>query len=369
MEPLVLHSLHAGQGAVFGSVGGREVVAHYGDAAGEYRALLGSVGVVDLSARSRLALVGADRQKMLNGQVTNNVKDLQPWEGCYAALVNARARMLSDMNIYALPDELVLDFEPGLTALVKERLEQFIIGEDVQVVDASASYGLLSLQGPRAGVVADALALFASIPTAPCSSVAAANKAMGELYLVRQSRAGTDGFDFFVPNDHLDAAWQRLNEACRAAGGGPSGWNALDVSRIEAGIPRFGIDMDDTNLPPEAGLSDGAISYTKGCYIGQEVIARIRTYGQVAKALRGLVFHGDPGSLPARRTPLFKGEKEVGYLTSATRSPRLEKTIGLGYVRRESNAPGTELKVGSPGSEVRVRIVPLPFSGNPGETG
>src|SRR5258706_8871267 len=131
-------------------LGGAQVVADYGDSLAEHAALRENAGVLDLSFRSRLCLTGADRVRFLHGQVTNDVKRLQVGEGCYAALVNAKGRMQSDLNLYCLPDELLLDFEPGLTQTVSQRLEQFIVADDVQVVDVAPHYGLLSVQGPKA---------------------------------------------------------------------------------------------------------------------------------------------------------------------------------------------------------------------------
>ena len=153
----------------------------------------------------------------------------------------------------------------------------------------------------------------------------------------------------------------KLIAAAKELGGRACGWQALEMIRIEAGIPRFGVDMDETNLAPEAGLDSRAISYSKGCYIGQEVIARIRTYGQVAKSLRGLVLSDDLAELPRRGEKLRHGDKEVGFITSAVRSPTIPANVALGYVRRECNQPGTALTLRTAGGEFPVSIAPLPF--------
>jgi glycine cleavage system aminomethyltransferase T len=150
MTPLALHEFHSALGARFAEVNGCEVVEDYGDWLAEHAALRQSAGVLDLSFRSRLVLTGADRVRLLNGQVTNNVKELPVSEGCYAALVTNKGRMQSDLNIYILPEEILLDFEPGLCAAVAQRFEKFIIADDVQVIDAAPHYGLLSVQGPQA---------------------------------------------------------------------------------------------------------------------------------------------------------------------------------------------------------------------------
>ncbi len=360
---LDLHDFHAALGAHFTAVNDTEHVADYGDPTAEHRALRESAGVLDLSGRGRLVLLGPDRQKLLNGQVTNNVRDLQPGDGCYAALVNAKARMLADLNILALPAELLLDFEPGLSVGLVERLEKFIVADDVQVVDAAPHYGLLSVQGRHAARVVAHLGCLPELPTKALGNVGVNDPDLGEIHVANHPRAGHRGFDVFVPRATLKAVAERLIAAAREFGGRPCGWNALEVARIEAGIPRHGADMDESNLPPECGIEERAISYNKGCYNGQEVIARIRTYGQVAKALRGFQFTSGTEPLPERGSKLFKDGKEVGYLTSTTLSPSLGHGIALGYARRECNGPGVELVVGAPDGKVRTVIVPLPFVG------
>jgi folate-binding protein YgfZ len=359
MTPLALHEFHAALGAHFTTVNGMEAVEQYGDWLAEHAALRKSAAVIDLSLRSRLVLTGADRLRLLNGQVTNNVKDLPPGEGCYAALVTNKGRMQSDLYIHILPEEILLDFEPGLAGAIAERFNKYIIADDVQVVDAAPHYGLLTAQGPEAWTVVERLGLGFTMPTNEFQSRSVKDETLGEIYCVNHRRTGTNGFDLFAPAHSLPAVADKLIAAAKEIGGRAAGWQALETARIEAGIPRFGAEMDETNLAPEAGIEARAISYTKGCYIGQEIIARIRTYGQVAKALRGLRFEGGP--LPTRDAKLFFGDKEVGRVCSAIHSPALNANIGLGYVRRERNQIGTELKVQRPAGETSAVIVETPF--------
>ena len=283
MTALALHEFHQSLNARFTEVNGVEVVDHYGDPLTEHNALCESAGVADLSFRSRLCLTGADRQRFLNGQVTNSVNDLRPGDGCYAALVTAKGRLESDLNIFCLPDELLLDFEPGLASRVAARFEKFIIADDVQVVEVAPHYGLLTVQGPKAATAVEKLALTLTLPEKPLHFASAKADGIGEVYCMNHPRGAVAGFDLFVPAAALALVFDKLVAAARELGGAPCGWQALEMIRIEAGIPRFGQDMDESNLAPEAGIDDRAISYSKGCYIGQEVIARIRTYGQVAK--------------------------------------------------------------------------------------
>jgi folate-binding protein YgfZ len=268
--------------------------------------------------------------------------------------------MVSDLNLYVLAEEILLDFEPGLTQTVAERLQKYIIADDVQVVDVALHYGLLSAQGPKAGEVLVALGISPVLP-AKLHSVTVHQHDAGEVYVVNQPRLGSSGYDLFVPAAALQETAHRLATAAGEKGGLLCGWEAFELARIEAGLPRFGVDMDETNLPLEAGLESTAISYSKGCYIGQEVIARLRTYGQVAKALRGLRLADDLPALPKKGDKLFHEGKEVGFITSAADSPSLEAKVALGYVRREANAIGNSLTLVSSGDESRVRIVPLPF--------
>jgi folate-binding protein YgfZ len=198
------------------------------------------------------------------------------------------------------------------------------------------------------------------IPTKPMGFTSTNDATLGEIYLMNAPRIGTTGFDLFVPVPALGAVMDKLIAAAKAQGGQACGWQSLEMARIEAGIPRFGADMDETNLAPEA-IESLAISYSKGCYIGQEVIARIRTYGQVAKALRGLRLADDLKSLPAKGDKLFHDGKEVGYITSITASPKLKATVAMGYVRKEANQIGTELSVRTISGEFPAKVVALPF--------
>jgi tRNA-modifying protein YgfZ len=425
---LPLREFHQTLGARFTTVHGVEVVADFGDALAEHDALRETAGVLDLSFRSRLCLTGADRVRFLHGQVTNDVKRLRAGEGCYAALVTAKGKMESDLNIHCLQDELLLDFEPGLTAAVAARLEKYIVADDVQVVDVAPHYGLLSVQGPKAEAVVRSLGLFGEsdaneptpnpstggeqIPAAsamrssppgrgqgwvgsetklpkPFQSAKISDATLGEIYLVNQPRLGEgsrrreeadeqpqpvqsrlltsaatnvgNGFDLFVPTAALDAVMDKLIAAAKEVGGRACGWTAFEMARIEAGIPRFGVDMDATNIPLECGIESRAVSYTKGCYIGQEVINRIHSIGHVNRELRGLRLADDLKTLPVKGDKLFKDGKEVGYITSALASPALKANIALGYVRREAGAIGTELTMRTGDGESGTKIVELPF--------
>lgn len=361
MQRLELHDFHQKLGGRFTTLNGAEVVADYGNADGEHTALHEAAGILDLSFRSRLCLTGADRIRLLHGQVTNDVKALVAGAGCYAALVTAKGRMESDLNIYCLADELLLDFEPGLAAAISQRLEKYIVADDVQVVDVASMYGLLSLQGPKADVIVSSLGVFATLPKGYFDFVKADAPELGELYLMNQPRTGSVGYDLFVPTAGMSSAIEKFIGVAQKQGGRPCGWTALESARIEAGIPRFGLDMDETNFPQECGIEERAVSYNKGCYIGQEVLNRIHTMGHVNKHLCGLRLADSPASLPSKGDKLFQKEKEVGYVTSSLAAKPLKAKIALGYVRKEANKIGAELIVRMSTGDSSARVVELPF--------
>lgn len=367
MNQLLLHEFHRHLGARFSTLNDAEIVLDYGAPLAEYAALRESAGVMDLSFRSRVCLTGADRARYLHGQVTNEVKKLPAGQGTYAAVTTNKGKMESDLNIFSLAEELLLDFEPGLTEKVSARLERFIVADDVQLIDVAPHYGLLCVQGPKAAEVVQALDLpgggAAALPPTSFDSLKITDPTLGEIYLANHPRLSLDGipgFDLFVPNAGLGAVADKLSAAAKVFGGRVVGWTAWETVRIESGIPRFGADMDDTNLPLECGIESRAIAYDKGCYIGQEVINRIHSIGHVNRELRGLRLPENLAVLPGRGDKLFHSGRDVGYVTSAVNSPKFGK-IALGYVRREAASPGNELKLQSADGETSAKVAELPF--------
>ncbi len=359
MSPLVLHDFHASRGAVFHELEGSAAVLSYGSASQkceEYEALNIRAGLVDFSFRSRVCVLGADREKFLHGQVTNDILRLKTGQACYAALVTAKGKMESDLYVFKLKDELLLDFEPGLTARVIERLQRFVIAEDVQVVDVSPHYGLLSVSGPRAREVLERSSLNLCIPGLALNWESIGTEG-GEIYVANNPRFGIEGYDLFVPSGELEQVALALDRAGSEIGARWVGLAAIETVRIENGVPRYGVDMNESTLPQEAELQERAISFSKGCYIGQEVIARIRTYGKVNKALRRLRLPPDM-PLPEAGSKILAEGREVGWMTGATYSPRFKSGIALGYVRKEVNAPGTVLQIGA-GGGFNAEIMPL----------
>ena len=243
MHPLVLHEFHHELRGRFGELNGAETINDYGDWHAEHAALGESAGVIDLSFRGRICLTGADRVRFLHGQITNDVKRLQPGEGRYAALVTAKGKMQSDLNVFCLTDELLLDFEPGLTDAVSQRLEKYLVADDVQIVDVAPHYGLLSVQGPKADAVVRGLEIFSEIPETPFRFVKVADATLGEIYLMNQPRLRSSGFDLFVPTQSLGAVADKLVASAKAVGGGACGWQAFeDLGLVGPGLMHVAVD-------------------------------------------------------------------------------------------------------------------------------
>jgi folate-binding protein YgfZ len=306
---------------------------------GQYRQLREECGLLDRSSRGKLAVTGPDAAEYLQGQLTNDVEGLKPGEGQYAALLDRKGHMQADMRVLRPePEEVWLDTEPGALAAARRHLEMYSIGRDVKVADVTGERAILSLIGPRSVEIAGTAAL----PEHSCEATAVAG--------VECLAAGTrDGIDL-IP---AAAEAERLREALLAAGAVAVSPEAVEILRVEAGVPRFGAEMGTETMPAEAGIVEDVVSFTKGCYIGQETVARLHYKGRPNRHLRGLRLSApaEPG------TALRLGEKEVGRLGGAVVSPALGP-IGLAILRREAE-PGVELAVGEDG--VTARVVDLPF--------
>lgn len=339
MQTLPTHEEHHDLGAEFAELNGAEVVQHYGDRTAELAHLQDTVAALDFSFRTRLVVVGGDRSRFLHSQCTNDIARLKSGEGCYTAITSNKGRVQGDANVFVLADEILLDAEPGQAEALTKRFTGFVVSDDVEIVDAAPHYGLLTVQGPRAAEVIAALELGAESPAQPFASATISHPVLGELYVANCPRLRTNGFDLFVPVASLGVLLDKLITAAKALGGGLAGWEAFNDARVAAGIPRFGVDMTEANLAPEAGLDTRAISYQKGCYIGQEILNRLRTFAEVSKKLCRLRTVGEPGAAPRPGDKLMRDDKEAGHLTSVAELPD-GHVVALGYLRKQWLGPG-----------------------------
>lgn len=329
----------------------------------QYAALQDGAGLFDRRSRGRLQLTGEDRRSYLHGLLTNDIAALVAGTGCYAALLTPQGRMISDMRVSELGSRLLIDL-PGATAdAVRQRLADFIFSEDVEVRDVAGEVGHCGLYGPEAAdVLASVLGASDAIREQLSSMDSGSNSPYrfraSSLAVVRSDDYGAPGFEVFADAADIDP----FTAAARAAGAQDVEAAALEVTRIEAGRPEFGVDMDEHTIPLEAGIEDRAISLTKGCYVGQEVIIRVlhRGHGRVAKRLVGMIGASADGPL-AGGTILESEGRAIGSITSATESPRLRRPIALGYVHRDFAEPGRVVHAASRGSARSLTVVTTPF--------
>jgi glycine cleavage system T protein len=352
-----LYTVQQELGASFTEVGGWELPRYFDDVEAEYRAVRQSVGLCDLSHRGLVRITGSERQRFLHAMVSNDTASLQPGQGCYTTFLTHRGKMVADFVVYVDADAYLLDLEPHVVHSFVEAIEQFVISEDVTFHDESAHWGLLSLQGPRVEALLT-LALEREVPELPTYAHTLCDLAGHRVRLIRRSHTGELGYQLLVPLETLPDVWRALwqhHEVCDARA---VGLNTVDVLRIEAGIPLYGCDMTEETIPIEANLDD-AISYTKGCYIGQEVVARIEARGHVNRKLVGLVLSGT--SLPSYGAQIVSLDRDVGWITSAVYSPAQHQNVALGYVRRGVWESGTHLDVRTEEETIRAMVVELPF--------
>lgn len=363
MTATPLKEIHTMSGAEFGEYSGWTMPADFGNTVEEYRAVRTKAGITDLSHRGKLRMSGRDCAKFLQGMVSNDVENLPLGQWVYCTMLTVKGRMITDMRVLKKADSLLIDLEPGMNTKIKELLEKYRLSYKADIDDVTQELALLSINGP--------------------SSVQIVEKAFGEqaggpgglaengfvqtrlddaaVTLARTNRVGELGFDLYVPAESAPGVWEVVCSAGKEHGLVPVGLEALDVLRIEVGIPLFGVDMTEDTIPLEAGL-DRAISYEKGCYVGQEVVARIHYRGHVNRHLVG--FEVDGEELPPAGTKLVSGEKEIGRITSAAYSPALDGVIALGYIRRELREPGTVVMLSEGSGDRAAKVADIPFINN-----
>lgn len=321
-----------------------------------YQAARQGAAVIDRSDRGRIVVSGADRASYLQGLLTNDIAALTAGRGCYAAYLTAQGRMIADMSLYEIGDVMMMTLHGDVKATVLAKLDQFIFSEDVQLGDVTDTIAQLAVVGPESARVV------ASVTGGASADVLQALREHGNLRVERDgapvivtriSDAGAPGFDLYIEHERLAS----LRSALHASGAVDADPATAEALRIEAGIPLFHRDMDEQTIPLEAGIEPRAISLTKGCYVGQEVIIRVlhRGHGRVARKLVGLRIEGE--SLPASGAIVRSAERDIGEVTSATLSPALGTPIALAYLHRDFLEPGTKVSIDGAAAEVAA----LPF--------
>ena len=338
----VLAKLQAGADANMGVWFGCALPSDFGDPAAEYRFVKQSVALLDKNYRAYLSFTGPDRVRYLNAILTNNIKDLAAGQGIISLLLNPQGHILAELETYAFADRHLC----ASYAMIREQLiqwmDKYIIMDDVTLTDETERWGALALEGPNAAAVTREVSGADITSHAELLSV---DGTVGAICcrIVKRSPGNSPGAEFVVEHAQLASLWQILLEATRKHGGGPVGYTALSGQRLELGAPWFSYDFGEKQIPHEAGLENSHISYTKGCYTGQEIVERVRSRGHVNRRRVGLLFAGDAVPETGTRLTMQDG-KEAGYVTRAARIWDPPRIIGMGYVRKEAEAPGTTLR-------------------------
>ena len=336
-------------GVRMGEYCGASAVAAHGDANANFLALRQGAGIVSLTWRKRLKLTGADRVRWLNGMVTNNVRDLAPGHGVYAFFLNPQGKIQADMYCFNRGDDLLIETDASQVEGLRAAFDKFIIMDEVEVADAENVTKLL-VAGPKsAEMIGRALGSDAQT-TSPLESRAASHNGV-PITVVRLDDPVTPQFELLVPNEQAADLWKEVT----SAGAVPVGFEAVEMLRIWSGRPRFGQDIRERDLPQETG-QDRALHFNKGCYVGQEIVERIRSRGAVHRIFAGFAF--EP-TLPEVGSKIMVDGKEAGEITSAAHLPGDEDVplIGLGYIRREFSKPETVVHAG----EATGRVAKPPF--------
>ena len=334
-----------------GEYGGAETALAFSDPRTEFAALGSACGVCDLSWRRYFTVSGRDRVRWLNGMVSNNIRDLQAGHGVYAFVLNPQGHILGDLYIYSRGDDFVLETDAAQADKLYSHLKRFIIMDQVEFKPAE-EWAAVGVQGPKAEAILRAAGVQVSDlqPLQLADVKFAANSAT----LVRGDQPLSPNYELWVAADRASVFWDALVKA----GATPAGAESLELARIAAGIPRYGQDIRERDLPQETGQMRG-LSFTKGCYIGQEIVERIRARGSLHRGFSG--FRILEGSLPVPGTKVQSGGKDVGEITSAAMLPAQEGEFAaaLGYVRKEVGTAGATVEVGP--SKARVEALPFTF--------
>jgi len=317
----------------------------------DFSELLSGCGVFQLSGRAKISITGGDRVRWLNGMVTNNIRDLAAGHGVYAFLLNPQGHILSDLYAYNRGDSITIDTDRSQVEKLLTTFDHYIIMDDVEVAETTNKTASIGVVGPRAGTVLQVAGLDVP-PLEPLQFVDLQSGSV-PLTVVRGDIPGVDCYEIWLAPDHLAQVWSMLAQS----GATPVGAGALELLRIAAGVPRYGQDIRERDLPQETEQAR-ALNFNKGCYIGQEIVERIRSRGAVHRKFTGFDVEGP---LPSPGTKIPAEGREVGEITSAAALPLAagERRVALGYVRREIATPGRKFQAGN----TTLAIATLPFTG------
>lgn len=359
MKQSRLHAQHIQLGATLEEITGWEMPAHYGDWRAEYQAVRQAVGIADLSHRGKVRVTGDDRVKWLQSVISNDLLPLQPGQGRYSSFLTHKGKMLTYFRCYVQTDAVMLEDVGEIGDATHAALRKFLLyGTKAKMENCAESWGLLLVSGPKAAqTVKSAFGI-------DCGDLQPINFVTAQIgghqaLVIRTEETGEIDLEILLPADAVATAWTSLMETGAPLGIKPVGSQAREALRMEAGIPKAGSELNEEIVPPEANLEGKAFSLTKGCYPGQEVVARMDTYGNVRRKLVGLVLRD--ATIPPKGAKLFSGDREVGWMSSATTSPHQKGIIALGFPLRDFSKAGTTLSIEVEGKKHDATVADLPF--------
>jgi len=362
MKTLTLHKQHQSLGATFQPCGEWEVPSHYGNPCLEYEAIHQRAGLADLSLRGKILVNGDDRVTWLQSIISNDILPLKPGQGRYSAFMNHKGKILSYFRVFLQTDSLIIEDVGEVGDLTYQALRKFLLyGTKAKLQNALDSLGLLLITGPKGpGVFKRAF----DVEVSPLQALDTIMFTFGDTqgFIARTEETGGQDYELFVPVEVLPSLWSHLLQVGKEEGLQPVGRETLETSRIEGGLARLGPDLNEKIVPPEANLEGIAFSLSKGCYPGQEVVARMDTYGSVKRRMVGLIIETENQQLPETGAKLFSGTREVGWVTSSTYSPLVKKPIALGFPLRDFTQPHTKLEIEVQGQRLPASVSPLPFT-------
>ena len=359
MKQLRLRDQHAEKGAVFTEAGGWEVPAHYGNAAAEHDAVRLGAGIADLSHRGTLRVTGEDRIKWLQGIISNDILPLSPGHGVYSSLLTHKGKMLSYFRVFVLPDSVLVEDVGEIGDTTFQALRKFLLyGTKAKMENLGQSWSLLLVSGPQTPDVIRA-AFGCDVASLKPLQLLTHEVSGQPVTFIRSEETGEMDIEVLVPGEAAGAVWERLWVAGQLMGLTAFGAEAREALRLEAGLPKAGTELTEAIVPPEANLEGKAFSLNKGCYPGQEVVARMDTYGSVRRRMVTLLL--ETPIVPPQGAKVFSGDREVGWISSAAHSPAFAGTIALAFPLRDFSTPGTTLAVEVEGQRhgATVRAMPL----------
>ena len=353
-EPTPLADFHRANGAVFSE--SSPLPVHFGDPAREYAAARDAAGLIDRADRGLLQFTGPDRLPFLQGMLSNDLRVLKPFDGQYAAILTQQGKVIADVRVLCAMNSFYLDFWANLKDKILAHLNRYLVADEVEIADRSNEYTFVSVRGPRAGALIRAVMPDANLP-AQTRQHAMITIDGAAVCIVRED-PGDPVYDLILPRASAVPIAQGLTDSGRSLSASWIGTAAQEVLRVEVGMPLYGVDFGEDNLLLEVGLAD-AVSFTKGCYLGQEIVERVRSRGHVNKKLCGLLLDGVVAAKPGDR--LHSSGKEAGQVTSSVVSPRLGHPVALGYVVKEFWEPGTVLTL-ERDAGIRAKVTQPPFT-------